>query len=81
MPYVGLPVLLHLRNICRVGEDMHEEVHLTDSILHLRCGHVSKSEQAVCVRPIAALHRHPPIDLMTRYYLIPLETFTYHFSS
>ena len=51
MPYVGLSDLLHLPYISRVCGDICDEVHLSDSLhsdplemLHLRCGHVSKSK-------------------------------------
>ena len=51
MPYVWLSDLLHLPNIGRVCGDICDEVHLSDSMhsdplemLHLRCGHVSKSK-------------------------------------
>ena len=54
MPYMGLTVLLHLPSIRHDAGDEYDEVHLSDSIhkdplemLHLRCGHLSKSKLLV----------------------------------
>ena len=51
MPYVGLTDSLHLSNIYNDAGETHDEVRLNDNIhnsplemLHLRCGHVSKSK-------------------------------------
>ena len=51
MPYVRLTDLLHLPNTCRYAGDTLDEIHLTNSMhndslemLHLRCGHISKSK-------------------------------------
>ena len=58
MPYVGLLKILHLRHISQDNVHLSDEVLLSDQVncdplelLHLRCGHVSKSN-------LLEAHRH-----------------------